>query len=131
MHQWTEDVIKIGIESEIEDGMNRERDTGMRESTAKRQKEKTDGGMDQAKHAEIKEGVEERAKEKRTETIGVKFRTGDLISYCSVFSFMEVPCAIIYSVHPGRIIVIDQHSEKMYNCIRKNARRSSDQPHEI
>jgi hypothetical protein len=47
--------------------------------------------MDQAKDAETGGRVEER-REGVTEG---DFRTRDLVSYCSTFSGMEVPCATI------------------------------------
>jgi hypothetical protein len=67
-----------------------ERDARMRESPRKRSEEMVDSGVDQAKDAAIEGGVDERAEERRREMIGVNFRTGDLVSYWSVFSGMEL-----------------------------------------
>jgi hypothetical protein len=51
-----------------------------------------DAGID---HAEIEVGVDERAEERRVETMEGDFRIGDLVSYYSAFSGVEVPCTVI------------------------------------
>jgi hypothetical protein len=46
-------MIEVDIEVETEDGMDRGRGAGMRESTAKPPEQRIDAGMDQAKDSEI------------------------------------------------------------------------------
>jgi hypothetical protein len=46
MHQRTQDKIKVGIEAEMEEGLDRGRNAEMRESTAKHSEERINAGME-------------------------------------------------------------------------------------
>jgi sensor histidine kinase YesM len=51
--QRKKDLIEIGIEGEPGDGMDKEKNAGMRESTGKRPEEMVDAGMDHVKDTVI------------------------------------------------------------------------------
>jgi hypothetical protein len=62
MHQQTENIIEVSIETKTEGGLDKRKDAWMREGTAKHSEEKVDAGMDRAKDTIIKREVDTRAK---------------------------------------------------------------------
>jgi hypothetical protein len=50
-------------------------------------------------------------------------RTGELVSYYSTLSGMEVPCTVTRALDQDRILFFDQHREELYKSLSENARR--------